>query len=55
MDILKAIYEDIDEYLKLCKKYNEKPQLDPHTNKIAPYGQHARKLKKRAAREKSLT
>jgi hypothetical protein len=44
-DILKAIYDDTQDYLALCSRYGEKPVVDQ--NGVDPYSQHARKLKDR--------
>jgi hypothetical protein len=54
MDSLKAIYEDIEEYKDLCRKYNEKIRYtsDYYGNNIPDcYGKHANKLKKRNRQE----
>jgi hypothetical protein len=45
-----AIDNDMDDYLYLCKKFNEKPQysLDAYGNNLLDcYGKHATDLKKR--------
>lgn len=48
-NILSAIYDDIEEYVFLCRKYGEKPVCDlPGPN---PYCQHARELKERNRKE----
>lgn len=39
-DILKAIYEDTNDYHQLCEFYKEEPQG-------SPYGPHAKQLEER--------
>ena len=51
-DIMSAIHDDIDEYLRLCQKYKEDPEIVYHDDErllaeVNPYGKHAEKLKKR--------
>ena len=48
-NIISAIYDDIDEYDDLCKKYNEQPVVDK--TGINPYCEHAYKLKERQRKE----
>lgn len=48
-DIFSAIYDDIDEYLDLCKHFNVEPERG--ANGPSPYGEHARQLKNRFDRE----
>lgn len=48
-NIISAIYDDIDEYEALCKKYNEKPVVDK--TGINPYCEHARQLKTKQHKE----
>lgn len=48
-DIISAIYDDINEYLHLCKKYDEKPVYG--TYEADCYGKHAEELKKRARKD----
>jgi hypothetical protein len=43
--IMSAISDDIDEYVRLCEKYNEKVQYS--SGSADCYGEHARKLKER--------
>ncbi len=53
---LKAIDDDVEDYLYLCKKYKEKPEttLTPGGQEWAdPYGNHAAKLRaKERAKER---
>lgn len=46
-DSRKAIAEDTQEYLELCRRYGEKPVADPYYRDYDIYGDHARNLKKR--------
>jgi hypothetical protein len=48
-NILKAISEDIEEYIYLCKKYGEKVQYVDYGEDC--YGEHASKLKQRQREE----
>lgn len=48
--IMSAIADDIDDYLYLCKKFNEKPVYSHGSPDC--YGAHAQKLEKRAAEER---
>lgn len=48
-NIISAINDDIDEYIYLCEKYNEKPETDK--SGINPYCFHARQLKQRRNKE----
>jgi len=45
-DSRKAIAEDTDEYLELCRRYGEKPITASH-GELDIYGDHANNLKKR--------
>jgi hypothetical protein len=44
-DLLSAIYDDIEDYKRLCKKYKEEPQF--HDGTIECYGAHAKALEDR--------
>ena len=51
-DIMAAIHDDIEEYLRLCQKYKEDPEIVYHDDErllaeVNPYGKHAEKLQKR--------
>ena len=50
-DLRSTIYDDIDEYINLCKYYNEKPVCDECGPN--PYGKHAHTLLLRYSKEKS--
>lgn len=45
---LSAIYDDVQEYARLCAKYGEEPVRDEVG--INPYSDHAKELKNRARR-----
>jgi hypothetical protein len=49
--IIGAIYDDINEYILLCKQYNEKIQYSHGSEDC--YGKHANKLKKWAREDYS--
>jgi hypothetical protein len=48
-NIFEAIDGDINEYIRLCDKYKEKPKTDEHG--INPYCDHAHELQKRQQEE----
>jgi len=48
-NIFEAIDDDINEYIRLCDKYGEKPKTDEHG--INPYCDHAHELQKRQQEE----
>lgn len=58
-DSISALYEDMDEYIALCKHYNEKVHMHYIKNRESvpdTYGEHAKKLRERIKNEnKSMT
>lgn len=51
-DILKAISEDTDEYMELCRRYGEKPRYSLGSPDC--YGEHAKELKRRFAADRPV-
>ena len=49
-DILKAVHDDTEDYLDLCKEYGETPEKDELGPN--PYGKHAHLLKQRKKKER---
>lgn len=48
-NILEAIDDDINEYIRLCSKYGEKPKTDKQG--VNPYCDHANELANRQREE----
>lgn len=48
-NIFEAIDDDINEYMRLCSKYGEKPKTDKQG--VNPYCEHAHELQKRQRAE----
>lgn len=53
-DLMKAIADDIEEYLKLCSYFNEEPQRDPF-GEYDCYCGHAKGLKNRFKEEENMS
>lgn len=53
-DIIKAIYDDIQEYENLCRHYGEKVRMKKTAHDMSLpdcYGKHAKELKHRREKE----
>lgn len=51
MNILERIQDDVDDYLRLCKRYGERPETSRDGSgglSANPYGAHAKALEARA-------